>query len=319
MQQYLCFADFEFTCGSPAHRLRSEMLSVGVVVCDCDYNIMETFYCTARPNHFPKLTSQCKRLTKLTQAEINQSPDSETVLENVAGLLTKYTASELYVWGNFDKPGLLSDRKQHIQFKKPHNNIDIVCSAIKDIQDEMVKEMQLPQAISIEELASAFGYTPETGTFHNALNDAEALYTIHKAVHTSDFLNCPQFVSLKQERLEHLAAVRAAQEEKRKELALSYELSPEEKKYYEAITASGSERAVKRFIQLRSKLVNSFTRYPDENDFVMIIYSQPRRIRIMPRSKYSKVKSQGALRTEFFSKDNAGRSVVQVCSESVDK
>ena len=68
---YLCFADFEFTCGSPAHRLKSEMLSVGLVICDSEHNIIETFYCTARPNRFPKLTSQCKRLTHLTQAEIS--------------------------------------------------------------------------------------------------------------------------------------------------------------------------------------------------------------------------------------------------------
>ena len=318
MQQYLCFADFEFTCGSPAHRLRSEMLSVGVVICNCDYKIMDTFYCTARPNHFPKLTSQCKRLTKLTQAEINQSPDSETVLEKVAGLMDKYSVNELFVWGNFDKPGLTSDRKQHIQFRKPHKYIDRVCSAIKDIQDEMVKEMQLPQAISIEELASAFGYAPETGSFHNALNDAEALYTIHKAVHTSDFRNCPEFAALRQERLDRLAAAKAAQEEKRRETALSYELSQDEKEYYEGITASGSEKAVRRFIHIRLKLVNSFTKYPDEENFVMVVYDQPKRVRIMPESKYTKAKSQGALRTEFFTRSSAGEFIVEICRENED-
>ena len=316
MQQYLCFADFEFTCGSPAHRLKSEMLSVGIVVCDCDYNIMDTFYCTARPNHFPKLTSQCKRLTKLTQAEINQSPDSETVLGKVSEIMDKYSITELCVWGNFDKPGLFSDRKQHIQFRKPHKNIDRVCSAIRDIQDGMVKKMQLPQAISIEELASAFGYAPEIGTFHNALNDAEALYTIHKAVHTSDFRSCPQFAALRQERLDRLAAAKAAQEEKRRETALSYELSQQEKEYYEEITASGNEKAVRRFINIRLKLVNSFTRYPDEQDFVMIVYDQPRRVRIIPGSKYTKAKSQGALRTELFTRASAGDFIIGLCKEN---
>ena len=205
---YLCFADFEFTCGSPAHRLKSEMLSVGLVICDSEHNIIETFYCTARPNRFPKLTSQCKRLTHLTQSEINNSPDSEAVLERVTALMDKYSASELCVWGNFDKPGLVSDRRQHIQFRKPHHNIDAVCSAITDIQDRMVREMGLPQAVSIEELASVFGYIPSNGTFHNALNDAEALFTIHKAVVSGEFRSSQKFAELRQERLDRMAAVK---------------------------------------------------------------------------------------------------------------
>ena len=314
---YLCFADFEFTCGSPAHRLKSEMLSVGLVICDSEHNIIETFYCTARPNRFPKLTSQCKRLTHLTQAEINNSPDSEAVLERVTALMDKYSASELCVWGNFDKPGLVSDRRQHIQFRKPHHNIDAVCSAITDIQDRMVREMGLPQAVSIEELASVFGYIPSNGTFHNALNDAEALFTIHKAVVSGEFRSSQKFAELRQERLDRMAAVKAAQEERRREIALSYELSQEEKAYYESAVREGRDKTVRKFIQLRSKLVNSFTRYSDENDFVMIVYDQPRRIRIMPRSRYTRQKSQGALKTEFFAREDAGRFIIRECEESL--
>lgn len=314
-EKNLCFADFEFTCGSPAHRLKSEMLSVGLVICDSNYAVKESFYCTARPNRFPKLTSQCKRLTKLTQAEINNSPDSDDVLGIVSGLMEKYSFSELFVWGNFDKPGLVSDRKQHIQFRKSHKNIDTVCSAITDIQDGMVRKMQLPQAVRIEDLASAFGYSPASGSFHNALNDAMALYTIHKAVHTSDFQNCEGFIALKQERIERIAAVKAAQEEKRRELALSSDLSQEEKKYYEDIVAAGSEKEQKRFIYLRSKLVNSYKRYPDEQDFVMIVFDQPKRVRIIPKVKYTKLKSQGAVKTEFFSRDSAGKMIIRVSKQ----
>ena len=61
IKKYIGFADFEFTCGSAMYRLRSEMLSVGIVICDSSYNIAERFYATSKPNRFPKLSKQIGR------------------------------------------------------------------------------------------------------------------------------------------------------------------------------------------------------------------------------------------------------------------
>ncbi|MDE6679054.1 MAG: hypothetical protein K2K02_08440, partial [Ruminococcus sp.] len=89
-KKYLCFADFEFTCGYFINKMESEILSAGVVICDESYNIKERFYRTSRPNHFPRLTKQCKKLTKLTQTEINHSPDSNDVMGKIMKLVKKY-------------------------------------------------------------------------------------------------------------------------------------------------------------------------------------------------------------------------------------
>ncbi|MBR6622662.1 MAG: hypothetical protein IKK91_01995, partial [Ruminococcus sp.] len=157
-KKYIGFADFEFTCGNPMYRFRSEMLSVGVVICDSNYNIAEKFYATSKPNRFPKLSKQCRELTHLSQEEISASPDSNDVLLEVSDLMDKYGVKELWVWGNFDKPGLQNDMKQHINFKKNVDGIFRISSAVRDIQDDMVKRMKLPQAINIKELASSLGY-----------------------------------------------------------------------------------------------------------------------------------------------------------------
>ena len=183
MNEFICFADFEFTCGLPVTKGKSEMLSVGIVICDISMNIAETFYSTSKPNHFPKLTKRCIEITHLSQDEINASQDSQIVLEKVIGLLKKYSVSSLYVWGNFDKTGLQCDALMHRKHELKSDAILKISQKIIDIQPSLTKEMGLPYAINIKDLSSVFGYVPESGTYHNALNDAIMLCEIDKNIY----------------------------------------------------------------------------------------------------------------------------------------
>jgi len=297
-KKYIGFADFEFTCGSPMYRFRSEMLSVGVVICDSSYNIMEKFYATSKPNRFPKLSKQCRELTNLSQEEISASPDSNDVLLEVSKLMDKYCVGELWVWGNFDKPGLQSDIKQHCNFGKNVDGICRICGAVRDIQDEMVKRMKLPQAINIKELASSFGYVPDSGSFHNAFNDAMALYTIHKAVFTTDFRNRPEFAALVEERLEKMRQVKAAQEQKRREIAFSIELSPEEQELFDSLDDTGKSR----FVYLRFKIVLAMGKYPQAEELAYAVFENPRKIKIISKEKIGSKKYAAPVEVKYFAK-----------------
>ena len=299
-KKYIGFADFEFTCGSPMYRFRSEMLSVGVVICDSSYNIAEKFYATSKPNRFPKLSKQCRELTHLCQEEISASPDSNEVLTALAELMDSYGVDELWVWGNFDKPGLQCDIKQHRNFGKEYGSISRICSAVRDIQDEMVKRMKLPQAINIKELASAFGYVPDSGSFHNAFNDAMALYTIHKAVFTTDFRNRPEFAALVEERLERIRQTKAAQEEKRREKAFSIPLSPEEQAFFDGL----DDKRKSRFIYLRYRMVLAVEKSPQAEDFVYAVFENPRKVKIYPKEKLSRRRADEAVELKPFVKKN---------------
>lgn len=312
----MCFADFEFTCGNASSHVNSEMLSVGLVVCSGSYEIIEKFYRTSKPNRFPKLTKQCRELTRLTQNEIDLSDDSNNVLKTAVEIMNRYSITELFVWGNFDKPGLCSDIRQHKRFKKPYRYISKVCSAVTDIQDNMTRKMELPQAVNIKELASAFNYTPDGGSFHNAFNDAMALYTIHKTVHTEDYKNFPDFIKLRQERLERMVQAKLNQEKRRIEFALSEPLSDEERSFYEEACKNGSESSKKEFVYTRCKILSAYKQYPDEEKFAMIVFDNPKRIKVVPYSKYTPAKSRFAARSYLFSKPEMGEIVLKNCNDT---
>jgi len=313
--EYMCFADFEFTCGGNIHRYGCEMLSVGIVVCDSMYNIKEQFYCTARPVRFYKMTRQCKKLTGLKQEEIDFSPDSNDVLKNVVKIMKKYGVKSLYVWGNFDSPGLLSDIKQHQRMRRTCSSIQKVQLAITDIQGYMTQKMELPQAVSIKDLATAFSYKPP-GKFHNALNDTMALYTIYRLVHTTDFRKIPKFTALKQERIEKLENARRNAEEKRLETALSLDLSIKETIYYNKLCTAKDDEALKFFISLRIKFIKSFEKYKNEKEFIFIRYDEKDNVKIIPRSKYKTSKEE---RTVIpFRKENFSEVVLDECNRRIN-
>lgn len=285
-KKYLCFADFEFTCGYFINKLESEILSAGVVICDEEYNIFEKFYCTSKPNRFPKLTKQCRKLTKLTQEEISNSPDSNDVMGIVLKLLRRYNIDKIFVWGNFDKTGLVSDMKQHQRFGKECRNIQRTSRKIYDIQDSLVNMMELPEPVNIKELASAFEYKPLSGTFHNALNDALALYVIYRGVYTEDLSGNEKLSEIRNERKERIRQQRLAVEKRQKETALSMPLNDMEKLYYSGLDENSEE--AKNFLYLRSKFVTSMQNNPQKNNFLLLYMKTSERYKVIAKEKYNR-------------------------------
>lgn len=267
-----CFADFEFTCGYQITRNKSEVLSVGLVVCDENFELLETFYQTACPNRYPKLTKQCLTLTKLDQDEIYCSPDSDAVMAEALQLLEDYGITEIGVWGNFDIPGLKADIHQHERLRRGAGNVRKVCSMVRDIQAGLTRQMELPQAVNIKELALAFGYTPEQGTFHNALNDAMALYTVCRAVNTTDFKSCEGFIEMKRQRIEKIEAERRASEERRLLIVKKYPLSEEERTFIDELKANHEGRQVQDYMRLRVRIINAFEAHPEEEQFYALTF-----------------------------------------------
>lgn len=310
-KQYLCFADFEFTCGYFINKLDSEMLSAGVVICDGNYNIKERFYCTSKPNHFPKLTKQCRKLTKLTQKEISNSPDSNDVMGIVLNLLRKYNIENIYVWGNFDKTGLISDVKQHQRFGKESGNIQRASRKIYDIQENLIKIMGLPEPVNIKELAQAFDYQPLSGTFHNALNDALALYVIYKAVYTEDLSGNQKLEEIRCERTEKIRQRRLEVEKRQKETALSMPLSDMEKLYYSGMDENSDE--AKNFLYMRSKFVGSMKNNPEKNSFLLLYMKTSERYKVIPKEKYNRTLQGLSEKAVDFERDNFSALLLDEC------
>ena len=121
-EENLCFADFEFTCGFYIDKAQCELLSIGLVICDGEYNVLKTYYRTAKPNIHSKLTKQCRKLTKLTQEEINASADADEAAGEVCSLLKQFGISQVSVWGNFDRPGSPTSNSTRGQEKAPRTS-----------------------------------------------------------------------------------------------------------------------------------------------------------------------------------------------------
>lgn len=310
-KNYFCFADFEFTCGYCIHKLDSEILSAGVVICDESYNIKERFYCTSKPNHFPKLTKQCKKLTKLTQEEINNSPDSNDVMAIILKLIKKYNINKIYVWGNFDKTALASDTKQHQRFGKECANIQRVGKRIYDIQESLTEKLELPEPVNIKELASAFGYKPLSGSFHNALNDAQALYVIYKGVYTEDLSENEKLAEIRRLRTEKIEKRRMEVEKKQKETALSMPLTDKEKLYYSGIREDSDE--AKNFIYLRSKFASSMQNNPEKNNFLLLYMKTPEKFKVIPKEKYNRTLQGLSEKAVDFERENFSELLLKEC------
>lgn len=310
-KQYLCFADFEFTCGYYINKNDSEILSAGVVICDESYNVKEKFYCTSKPNHFPKLTKQCRKLTKLTQEEINMSPDSNDVMGIILHLLKKYRIDDIYVWGNFDKTGLLSDSKQHQKFRKDCINIQRASRKIYDIQESLTEKLGLPEPVNIKELASAFDYQPPSGTFHNALNDALALYVIYRAVYTEDISANEKLAEIRRDRTEKIEKRRLEVEKRQKETALSMPLDDTEKLYYNGLPENSDE--AKNFLYIRSKFVTSMQNNPEKNDFLLLYMKTTERYKVIPKEKYNRTLQGLSEKAVGFQRENFSDILLEEC------
>lgn len=310
-KNYFCFADFEFTCGYCIHKLDSEILSAGVVICDESYSIKEKFYCTSKPNRFPKLTKQCKKLTKLTQEEINNSPDSNEVMAVILKLMKKYNINKIYVWGNFDKTALSFDTRQHQRFGKECANIQRVAKRIYDIQESLTEKLELPEPVNIKELASAFDYKPLSGSFHNALNDALALYVIYKAVYTENLSQNQKLAEIRRLRLEKIEKRRMEVEKKQKETALSVPLTDREKLYYSEIDEDSDE--AKNFIYLRSKFASSMQNNPEKNNFLLLYMKTSEKFKVIPKEKYNRTLQGLSEKAVGFERENFSDLLLREC------
>ncbi len=308
---FYCFADFEFTCGEKIYRNQAEMLSVGIIICDEEYEIAETYYNTSCPVKNSQLTAHCRKLTGLTQDEIFASPDSNSVIEQVLDILDDYGIDEVMVWGNYDKQGLLADAKQHRRTYSGCDCIEELAEMIVDVQPKVVKKLGLPEAVNIEELAGAFGFTPEEGSFHNAFNDAMGLYEISKGAYTTDFKRNAALKRLIEERSARRQAIREEAARKRREIALSVPFTEAEQEFLDSLDDSVREVEFEKLISMRCTIIKRFTMLPDTERFVMICFDEPRRIKVLPLEEYNDEKSKAAAFWRYITREEFAAALLE--------
>ncbi|SFJ17301.1 3'-5' exonuclease [Thermoflavimicrobium dichotomicum] len=133
--RYLLILDVESTCyenGQEPKHFFSEIIEVGAVVFDVEERkIVEEYQCFVKPVLFPQLSDFCKKLTTISQDQVDQGLSLFEAVRELSHLSLKYQAL-FCSWGYYDRrqfhsvcsrlkvPYPFSD--QHISLKHAHRD-----------------------------------------------------------------------------------------------------------------------------------------------------------------------------------------------------
>ena len=178
-KSYYAFFDAEYTCFMENDKFfdrehSGELLSVGVVICDRSFRLLHTYYSTIRPVYNAVLTGYCRKLTGLTQQEIDRAPSYETVFQEMYLLFQEYPVKEIFTWGN-DAHTLLHD--MDVNHRNVARRFRRIAGQLTDITKRLTRKVYGKSlSLSLSDMKYICGL--EHATAHNALEDAKDLYQI---------------------------------------------------------------------------------------------------------------------------------------------
>lgn len=175
--------DLEATCWEkPKVPDLNEIIDIGIVVCDNEYNVIDTWSSFVKPKTNTSLSSFCRKLTSITQADV----DSASYFGEVLPLFVLWMEEKFksvdslvwYTWGSWDLKCLTSDCERH-SLKFPfgeHRNLKDIYSEIRACSKK--DKLSLKEVISRESV-----YFPYK--LHRGLTDAVAAAKVAKILFDS--------------------------------------------------------------------------------------------------------------------------------------
>lgn len=167
-----CFGDFEYSCLDKTTNDGLPIISIGIVICDSKLHFMDSFYKTIKPLKNEILSERCKKLTGLTQEEIDSSKDFDIVCAECLDFINKYNLDNILIWGQGDHISVKYDFKLHREQGLPYSNIKLLKKRMKDIEPYLMKKVNLHCHIGLQRLQKMFAIKANDLVKHNALDDA---------------------------------------------------------------------------------------------------------------------------------------------------
>nr|UWI51864.1 exonuclease domain-containing protein [Clostridioides difficile] len=189
--KYKLFIDFEFNIlDDNKYKLEysgAELISIGCVLVDNDFNIVDDYYSLVKPKYNEILSSKCKNLTKLNQLEIDNAHNLLYVMDDFCKWFSKFSDVTIYNWGDFDIAGLLNSFRVYkytgICLELFNMMIDIQPFVSQHIT---YKNRILSKQLSLLNMKKIFSVEGEIK--HNSLSDAMDLMNVCKCF----YLNYPK-------------------------------------------------------------------------------------------------------------------------------
>lgn len=107
--------DLETTCwdGNPPTDIR-EVIEIGALRLDRFGQVVGRFNRFVRPTHFPMLSPFCKKLTSISQIDVNRSATFERAIKEFYDWIRPEDDEYLLcAWGNFDQKQLMRECEMH--------------------------------------------------------------------------------------------------------------------------------------------------------------------------------------------------------------
>jgi inhibitor of KinA sporulation pathway (predicted exonuclease) len=173
--------DFETTCweGRSGPDL-NEIIEIGVVVCNDSYDRLSSWSSLVKPKITTRLSSFCRRLTSINQADLDMSPSLSSALNEFYGWFWYNFKQEpgnciWYTWGGADLRSALFDCER--------NNLSFPFGEHRDLQRVyMIERKPQPgEGCSIEDVIKRENLG-EVEDLHRAGPDAYAAAKIAKFI-----------------------------------------------------------------------------------------------------------------------------------------
>ena len=175
-----CIVDIECTCWDykDPNKQAHEIIEVGAVILDENYNYIKEFTRFVKPFSNPTLTEYCKDLTSITQRDIDTAVPLCIAISWLKEWMGPPEDITFCSWGYFDKEQLLDECRLNVidfPFNDNHINIKVRFSTIM----ERTKKIGLRKALRILNIQFE-------GTQHRAIFDALMTSKVFKVVMDKD-------------------------------------------------------------------------------------------------------------------------------------
>lgn len=178
----IAFLDAEFNAGMnySAGEKVNDIISIGIVICDKEYNGIKKFYTLVRPLTNTPIFPMISRMTGITTDMLEGQPNFAEVSNKITDIIKKYDVKKIYTWGAADKHSLETEKvlfkKRKFpghQYSNKWNYIDL-CTDISSAISAQHLGIMGGLAINMENLM--FVCDIDKKQEHNALSDARYLF-----------------------------------------------------------------------------------------------------------------------------------------------
>ncbi len=162
--------DLEATCWNDGSKNKSEIIEIGAVKVNANFEIVGEFAKFVKPKLNPQLSAFCRELTTITQVQVDDAEHFPIVIEQFKNWINITEDYLLCSWGMYDKNQFISDcnlNKIDSNWALKHISLKHQYPEVKGLK----KMVGMNGALYIE------GFTLE-GTHHRGIDDARNICKI---------------------------------------------------------------------------------------------------------------------------------------------